>query len=180
LNRYQDRWCRGVVTQRGERPCGDRFAVIADYLNPAPPFTVLDLGANLGYFSMRLADRFHDYGITVTAVEWHHFDLLDEAVRENGDDRVTPVKERIDRQFLNALPAYDVILALSVLHHLDLPFSEALDILRRKSPRVIVELATEPNACGQHRVGEQYIPEGAVMLGEFPSHLGGTRPLFVA
>lgn len=177
MNRYQDRWCAGVVVERGERPCDDRFDVIADHLATDPPLTVLDLGANLGYFAMRLADRF---GSHVTAVEWHHYDLLADAVRENADRRVIPSAVRIDRQFLTSLPRYDAILALSVLHHLDLPYSEALAIVRRKSSRVIVELATEPNACGQHRVGEQYIPDGAVMLSEFASHLGGTRPLFVA
>lgn len=176
MNRYQDRWCRGVVVERGERPCGDRFAVIADHLESSPPADILDLGANLGYFSMRLADRFD---AQVTAVESQQYARLVTVLVENGDDRVTPHNAHIGRQFLDALPHYDVILALSVLHHLDLPYGEALDILARKSERVIVELATEPNACGQHRVGEQYIPDGAVMLGEFPSHLGGIRPLFV-
>jgi len=60
-----------------------------------------------------------------------------------------------------------------------MPYDEALSHLRRLGETVIVELATEPNACGQRQVAGQFIPDGAVMLGEFPSHLGGTRPLFV-
>jgi hypothetical protein len=176
LNRYQDRWCRGVVIERGERPCGDRFAVIADFLEPFRPRTGVDLGANLGYFSMRLADRLD---MQMTAVEDAHFSVLADVIRKNGDLRVWPKKARVDAEFLAGIDATDVILALSVLHHLDIPYADALTLLKAKAAYVVVELATEPNACGQHRVGEQYIPDGAVMLGEFPSHLGGTRPLFV-
>lgn len=176
MNRYQDRWRRGVVIERGERPCGDRFAAIADYLTTVDPKTGLDLGANLGYFSMRLADRF---GTTVDAVESTHADRLQEIVDENGDERVRVVRQNITVEFLESLPEYDVILALSVLHHLDIPYVDALSLLCRASRHVIIELATEPNACGQRQVAGQFIPDGAVMLGEFPSHLGGTRPLFV-
>jgi 2-polyprenyl-3-methyl-5-hydroxy-6-metoxy-1,4-benzoquinol methylase len=177
VNRYQDRWCRGVVVERGERPCGDRFAVIADHLESSRPRTGLDLGANLGYFSMRLADRF---GMIVDAVESLHYQRLVDAVTDNGDDRVLPIHTQAETVLRSDIYGpYDVVLALSVLHHLEMPYAEALSHLRRLGETVIVELATEPNACGQRQVAGQFIPEGAVMLGEFPSHLGGTRPLFV-
>ena len=177
MNRYQDRWCRGVVVERGERPCGDRFAVIADHLEPSRPQTAVDLGANLGYFSMRLADRF---GMRVDAVESSHYQSLADAVTANGDDRVLPVNTHVETVLRSDIYGpYDVVLALSVLHHLDMPYDEALSRLRQLGETVIVELATEPNACGQRQIAQQFIPDGAVMLGRFGSHLGGDRPLFV-
>jgi 2-polyprenyl-3-methyl-5-hydroxy-6-metoxy-1,4-benzoquinol methylase len=177
VEQYQDLWCKGRTIQTGVRPCAERWWRLYEFLKPNPPETVLDLGANLGYYSMRMADQF---GCKVDAVESLYYRQLVDAVRANGDDRVLPINTRIESVLLSDIYGpYDVVLALSVLHHLDMPFDIALGHLRELGRTVIVEIATEGEACGQNRVREQYIPDDAQYLGNVSSHLSGRgRDLF--
>lgn len=175
MEQYQDLWCQGNVMMRGVRGCEERFNIIRDFLAPSPPQTVMDLGANLGYFSMRLAEQFD---CRTVAIETHYSRELKDALEANGDSRVEAFPATIE-YFLNQKHArYDVVLALSVVHHLSMPYTETLDLLRAHGRTVIVELATELGACGQHRIVEQYVPENAIMLGNVESHLGAFRPMF--
>lgn len=175
MEQYQDVWCKGRTILRGARPCDERWRIIESFVKSNPPATVVDLGANVGYYSMRLADRF---GSSVTAVETHYYPALVDVLHGNGDGRVTAVNAPIERVLRNGLsePA-DLVLALSVLHHLDMTFDVALGLLRRLGRTVVLELATEETACGQHRIAEQYVPDDAVLLGNPSTHLSGRRPL---
>jgi 2-polyprenyl-3-methyl-5-hydroxy-6-metoxy-1,4-benzoquinol methylase len=162
----------------GVRPCAERWWRLYELLQPNPPAPVLDLGANLGYYSMRLADQF---GARVDAVESLYYQHLVDAVRANGDDRVLPINTHAETVLRSDIfGPYDVVLALSVLHHLDMPYAEALSRLREKGTTVIVELATDGQACGQNRVREQYVPHDAQHLSTVASHLSGPgRDLFM-
>lgn len=94
-----------------QRDCADRYAPIRDLLTTIDgPFTVLDLGANAGWFSTRIATDFP--AAQVTAVDPRP------EVQQATSDRVTAVQQRMDAAALRALPRHDVVLALSVLHHL--------------------------------------------------------------
>ena len=55
-------------------------------------FTVLDLGANLGYFSLRLAERFD---ATCVAVEESYAAWLREILRANGNRRVILLRKQV-------------------------------------------------------------------------------------
>jgi len=177
VEQYQDLWCQGRTVATGVRPCAERWWLLHEFLKADRPATVLDLGANLGYYAMRLADAF---GCRVDAVESAYYPRLVEAVRANGDDRVLPINTTVETVLRSDIfGPYDVVLALSVLHHLDMPYVEALSRLREKGRIVIVELATEGMACGQNRVREQYIPDDAMYLANVASHLPGRgRDLF--
>ena len=171
MEQYQDLWCKGRTVSSGVRGCAERWWVLYEFLKDNPPKFVMDLGANLGYYSMRLADTF---GSKVDAVETLYYRDLADAVRANEDDRVLPINASVETVLRSdSYGPYDVVLALSVLHHIDMPYAEALDRLREKADLVIVEIASEDSACGQHRVREAYIPKDAIPLGRVQSHLSG-------
>jgi len=176
---YQPEWLHGEVVAAGERVCDDRWRLIRWVLDRyRRPFTVLDLGANLGYFSLRAAETYED----CTAVAVDHDPDLRRVLTVNDHPRVIGLDQSISLDWLRALAEvehFDVIFALSVLHHLDAPFDETLNVLRSLGDLVVVEPATEPVACGQHIVTDTDIPADALTLGEVGSHLGGIRPVFV-
>jgi CTP-dependent riboflavin kinase len=107
---YQDVWADGVVLSRGSRECAGRFSVIAAQLATLrKPFSVLDLGAAGGYFAVRLAEEF---GAAVLAVDTH---AVPECSPSKGS--VRSIVQTATPQSLRDLGSFDVILALSVLHH---------------------------------------------------------------
>lgn len=107
---YQDILPGAKSPGRGYRECEGRYRVIAASLAELPrPFTVLDLGASEGYFSCRLAAEF---GAFVTAVEARNIPDI------NHHQRVTWIFKKVTPQEIRDLGEFDVILALSVLHHI--------------------------------------------------------------
>jgi len=118
-----------TATTTGERACVDRWSAIRPHL-PAEPFTVLDLGANAGWFSARLAAEFD---CQVTAIDDHR-DLPAIA-----SDRVTVINRRVSARHLREMPRHDVVLALSVLHHLA-DWRAVLDDLRACRRGAFVEV----------------------------------------
>lgn len=107
---YQDRLPGSRSPGQGYRECAGRYRVISLALRSLPsPFTVLDLGAAEGYFSSRIAGEF---GAFVTAVEAR-------TIKDsNYHPRVTWIQKAITPQEVLELGSFDVVLALSVLHHL--------------------------------------------------------------
>lgn len=119
---YQPTWRQGAVVAAGERDCADRYQPIRDLLATIDgPFTVLDLGAHSGYFTSRIAWDFPN--VQVTAVDPRP------QVRQAAAERVTVMQQTLDAAGLRALPRHDVVLALSVLHHLP-DWRQALPWLR--------------------------------------------------
>lgn len=119
---YQPTWHDGMVLAAGERDCADRYEPIRELLAGVDGLdTVLDLGANSGYFSARIADDF--LAAHVTAVDPRP------ELRQAASDRITVVQHRMDAAAVRALPRHDVVLALSVLHHLP-DWRQALGWLR--------------------------------------------------
>jgi hypothetical protein len=107
---YQGTWEDGTLIQRGERDCADRYKAIRAIAATLPiPFNVLDLGANLGYFSVRLSETFD---CDVTAVD----DL--ERLRDVESSHIRVISQRVDATWLARQKRHDLALALSVLHHM--------------------------------------------------------------
>ena len=176
MHKYQDVWVKGAVVERGERDCAPRYEAIKKVAARFKrPFTVLDIGANLAYYSVRLAE---DFDCTVLAVEpgpW-----MPSVLSRNDNPRVLGVRRALslaDLRELADVEHFDLVLGLSVTHHFDAPFADVLREIRRLGFATILELPTEPNACGQKSVRETFIPDDAKLLGMFDTHLGGTRPL---
>ncbi len=183
LEQYQDIWVKGRVVRPGIRRCAERYELIAQFCRQyRRPFTVLDLGANLAYFSLRLTEQFD---CTAVAAEGIYSDWTREVLEQNDNPRVlllAHVFRLADLRALAAVEHFDVVLALSVIHHLDGSFAESLAVLRSLGDHLILELPNEANACGQAIVREAVtatLPPDAQLLGYGPSHLdGGQRPIY--
>lgn len=181
MEQYQDIWVKGSLKSKGVRECESRWEMIREYAEEFKrPFTVLDLGANLGYFSLRLAETFD---CTVVAIEGIYGKWLQSVLNENGNNRVLLLNKTFSLKNLRDLSQvehFDLTLALSVIHHIGAKYEDSLEVLRSMGSALIMEIATESNACGQSIVKTQFMPDDAEIIGYGKSHLGGNpRPVFL-
>ncbi len=184
--RYQETWICGQATeQEFQRPCADRYEPIHDFMmNYKRPFSVFDLGANLGYFSFRAAEDFH-----ATCVMADSRPELLGLLKKNAGLNTTWLNGRFGPSHLNSLAdceSFDVVLALSVLHHFAEGWRYALDALRRLGDWVIVELpSVDDTGSLNGHLGEDMVEyvetiPGVKHLQDFPSHMSGKpRPMFL-
>jgi cyclopropane fatty-acyl-phospholipid synthase-like methyltransferase len=121
---YQPMWKDRQTVGPQERDCEGRYQAIAPYV--AEGARVLDFGAFTGYFAHRLAD---ERAATCVAV----------APEVLPHPKVTTIADRLDVDGIRALGKFDVVLALSVLHHLD-PWEDYLKVLLDAGDTVIVEV----------------------------------------
>lgn len=176
---YQDKWGNGRVIEKGYRECASRYVIVRDFCLrkfEKRAFTVRDIGANLCYFGLRLTYDFprcevvaHESHPAASRAALAH-------LAEYGNSRVTLQTARLSIATVRALPKSDLVLALSVLHHMPEPLGDWLGLLT-SARHVIVELATEPSARNSQR--GPVVPEGATILGYGESHLEvAKRPIF--
>lgn len=145
---YQPRWVDGREVGTGQRKASSRYEAIAARLDGHEQFTVLDVGAYNGYFSLRLAE---DFDARCTAADTYRG--LPRALAEAADDRVIGLVERITPARVRELGPFDVVLCLSVLHHAP-DWRDLLDALHEQSRVLFVETAvpaeTLPKAAMHH------------------------------
>lgn len=100
---------KGKVVAAGERDCDDRWQAIAAEFHRLSglPFTLLDVGAYTGYFSRRATA---EYACRAFAV--------DDNPKLQPAPNVRVHRGRVDAGWIARQPRFDVILALSVLHHM--------------------------------------------------------------
>lgn len=183
LEQYQDIWVKGKVRLSGIRECEQRYSILKKFCSQYKrPFTVLDIGANLGYFSIRLTE---DFDCTVIAVEGTYGNWLREILEENDNNRVVLLNRTFsldDVKNLAAVEHFDLVLALSVIHHFPDGYFETLNAFRELGDHLIIELPNEINACGQAIVSEitqTPLPEEANILGYGQSHLEDTQRIII-
>jgi SAM-dependent methyltransferase len=136
---YQDILVNDQVLRKGSGPdCASRYEALKPILDSFDrPFTVLDIGANNGYFSLRIA---RDYNATCVLIDTT--DRLTEICTCNTElDRLVYLKKYLrlqDIQQLSQLEHFDVILIFHVLHHVD-SWHGFLEALFRMGDHVIIE-----------------------------------------
>lgn len=115
---YQDILINGQTIHHGTtQSCPDRYEAIRPILDQYErPITVLDLGANNGYFSLRVAKEYPSVCVMVDTT-----DRLKEICAANTAlDNLIYLKKRFDVEALkdlNKREHFDVIIAFHVLHH---------------------------------------------------------------
>lgn len=181
---YQDAWVRGVTTEQGERSCADRYAVIREVVaRYSRPVTVWDLGANRGYFGLRLASEFPQ--AVVVLVESRPD--LQQSCEANGLPNVIAMTHRMSVEDLKQLARCvhaDVVLALNVLHHVEDPVA-AYKSVAGMGRDIVIETPGRGDTGSAHYAAAQRLldrieADAPVLLAEFPSHVtpGVWRPLF--
>ncbi|CDQ20641.1 methyltransferase domain-containing protein [Halobacillus karajensis] len=150
---YQDIWVKGKLVKKGQRECANRYEKVKEKMKEWDDrFTVLDLGANNGYFSYRIAE---DFQVPVTMIE-----AKKEARKiydRNENPHVTLINRRVDVKELKELcekQKFGVVLALSVLHHFD-NYEEVIDVLFAHSKHLFIEssaLEEAEGGCRDHTV----------------------------
>lgn len=182
---YQPRWVKGQESGDRQRECADRYEPIrADLAKYDRPFSVVDLGANAGYFAFRIAEDFPQ--ATVIAIDDKA--ALRECAEANGRANVIVIPRRLDGAALAKLATcerFDAVLALNVLHHIgDWPV--ALEALHAMAHRLIVETpgpgdtgAAHPERHNGIRVALAGL--GADDIARFPAHTtnGAERIMYV-
>jgi hypothetical protein len=182
MEQYQDIWVRGSLKSKGVREVESRYELIKSQAQKYErPFTVLDIGANLGYFSIRLTEDFPN--CTAIAIEGMYGDWLKTILQENANNRIILLQKTFTLENLKSLADvehFDLVLAMSVIHHIKGGFSEVLKTIRSLGTMTIAEIATEDGACGQESVKTGFVPDDAEIIGHGKSHLHGPeRPIFV-
>jgi len=173
LEEYQDLWVKGACAKEGARDCDGRYAPIKEFCKKFKrPFTVLDLGAHRGYFSVRLTE---DFDCTAVAVE-HDLGLTEETLLQNENPRIIHLHKRITLDDIDAMARcehFDVVLALSFIHHQGVPFPKYVEHLLELGDHLIVEVAMEPTASGQECAkGRPDDLSDATIIAQHPAHFG--------
>ena len=177
---YQPHWVNGEIIKSGLRQSNDRYEAIKKFCSRYNrPFSVLDIGANFGYFSFRLAS---DFNCPATMVEKDPkcSEKLQELCIKNGLENVCFLRHKFSVESLRALAKverFDVILAMSVIHYFP-DANEIMDIMRSMCDNLLVEVPTEQDAANPEVVKKIVIPKDAVLLDRFETHINSHRPLY--
>lgn len=167
---YQDKWVKGVSIH-GVRECESRYAVIKELLPKDKPFTLLDLGANLGYFSFRIAFDFPQ--AVCVMVEDSEADQLLKLAHLNALPNVVVLKQRLTVENITRMAEceiFDFVLALNIAHHVG---SNSLAAMEQLGRVLVVET---PNPKDEGSCGKEHLSEihkrvsGYKKLGEFSRH----------
>lgn len=178
---YQDRWINGVCIEKGKRNCADRYEIIKHFCSTLPRgFAVCDIGANMCYFSLRLIE---DFGCKVIAFEFDHFDMRQKHVELNKTKNLMLLKRKIsltDLQILKRACKFDLILGLSVLHHLPGNTSDWISSFKDLGNNVILEFAGDDTKRAYNKKNYS-IDDDGILLGYGESHLdiNFKRPIYL-
>jgi len=179
---YQPTWIKGRAVSPGERECAERYEILRRFCRQyGRPFTVLDVGANLAYFSLRLTEEFDCAAVAIEGSQAGQACLR--VLEQNENPRVIFLARDVtlaDLQALAEVEHFDVVLALSVIHHLPGSFEARLGLLRSLGDHLILELAHEQAAGGGAQKASR-VPSDARCLGYGASHVepGARRPILL-
>lgn len=178
--KYQDTRINGTTIESGNRECEQRYFIIKEYcktLNKS--FSVLDIGANMSYFGLRLIE---DFQCNVIAFEFHQYESRLKIISQNKTNKLMYLNRKVsitDLDILNSCSHFDVILALSVLHHVPGSVKQWIEKLKLLGDNLIIELAINDSKRVESRIDYE-IPEG-IILGYGNSHLDKSvnRPIIL-
>lgn len=178
---YQSRWIKGEEIS-GVRECADRYEIIRKYAERFErPFTVLDIGANFGYFSIRLMEDFDCVAVMGECIPEYYRELC-RLVEANECERAIVFKHQFTQESLRQLAQvehFDLVLAMSIVHHIKGDVNETIDLIRDLGDHVIIEVANESNACGQEQVRSTEVGRDWEHIGKGRSHLASsTRDIY--
>ena len=127
------------------RECEDRLAIIRNHL-PASSRNVIDLGSNAGYYLFRLAELGYLCHGLEPDPDLVHFTSL--AMYLSNSKRVSCECGKLTSSYVQGMPYYDVVLCLSVMHHIIL--ADGVDF----AEEIIKSLALKTNHVMLFEMGQ--------------------------
>ncbi|BAY97207.1 group 1 glycosyl transferase [Tolypothrix tenuis PCC 7101] len=156
---YQSIYLHGELIREGVRANDfERLEVIKDYIKPKQ--TILDIGSNVGFFTINLAKLFPENVFVSIEKQYPYARLQQELIKLEGVNNVILIHSEVTTEWLykatQACVYFDVTLLLSVLHHI--PDAETfLTELNEISKSFIIELPhpDESKVCGKDILKKQ-------------------------
>jgi SAM-dependent methyltransferase len=186
---YQQLYIKGVTKEDPfQRECADRYEIIKPLLDRFQRrFSVFDLGANLGYFTIRLQDELDCFTIGADRLRGQ----LKQVLQENQPRNMAWINRHLTPEDLSRLAnceQFDVGLILNVLHHYPDPRQavRAFRSLQRLCRFLILEICPpEGDRAAKNPATHAAIYEavnvtpGAELIAETRSHLEGNPPRYI-
>ncbi|MDR3624838.1 MAG: class I SAM-dependent methyltransferase [Chlamydiales bacterium] len=147
---YQDLWLKGRCIYKGQRDCQERYQHIANLCSQFKrPIKVLDIGANCGYFSFRLAEQFSGTFIMVEAGRWALKQLIPLYDKNNLPNTVLLTKNLNleDLLLLADTEHFDIVLAMSVMHHFSENYADVFKCLTQLGTYLFFEHPNNKEHC---------------------------------
>ena len=167
---YQDLVLDGRTVVAGRRDCRPRWEALLPHLPRAG--TMLDVGSNLGWFSLKMAETFPRCVVASVeadeiSAEWQRKALASHATR-----RICLLTHRADRrlaeQFVRGGQRFDAVLCLSVLHWLP-DHRQLLAALGPIARRIFIEQPDpRESGAGTERLRQEIGPIGPYLESLFP------------
>jgi SAM-dependent methyltransferase len=158
VERYQDIRINKETVVQGIRECETRYDYIKHaVIDPGRRFTILDIGANFGYYSIRLLEDFPK-AFAVLIQPYDEAEVLKKVIELNTDikDRVIILKTECHKDNIARLSEcehFDLTLCLNILHHFDDPLA-IYSSIKQMTRQLIIETppVNDINACGQQHL----------------------------
>jgi SAM-dependent methyltransferase len=167
---YQDIIINDEVVAHGWGPnCAARYEALRPILEQYNrPITVLEIGANHGYFSLRIA---HDFDSSCVMIDFTER-LLDICKLNTDRHNIIHLKKCLTLDEIVKLSQtehFDVVLAMHVLHHMN-PWQEYLKAIFHLGDNVIIETPPADDAVVPQKPSVPFIeaylltlPEGKII-----------------
>lgn len=174
---YQDIVFNGKLLAKGRRECQKRWDIIKGSINPHD--VIMDLGSATGYFAQKIAHEYPDSLVISFESDPVMCEVQKQIFEKEGIYNVIVCNHRLTKDDLvnwcHYVEFFDVVLALSVLHHFPPNEAEtAFNNIRMMSNWTIGEIPVKSEKdCGQE--SKEVIRKSmgrTVMLGKVDSHLG--------
>lgn len=150
---YQSIYLHGELIREGVRGNDfERLEVIKNYIKPKQ--TILDIGSNVGFFTINLAKLFPDNIFVSIEKQYPYARLQQELIKLEGVNNVILIHSEVSIEWLTkatqACTYFDVTLLLSVLHHIQ-DAEDFLTQLNKISKSFLIELPhpDESRVCGK-------------------------------
>ena len=160
---YQSIYLHGELVREGVRGNDfERLEVIKNYIKPNQ--TILDIGSNVGFFTINLAKLFPDNIFVSVESQYSYVQLQQELIKREGVKNIILIHSTMSTEWLikaaQACTYFDVTLLLSILHHIP-DAGNFLTQLGQVSKSLIIELPhpNELKVCGKDILKEQLTVE---------------------